>query len=43
MDLFEPSLCQSYRGGELDILAFFFILSSLFFWKARKKETSSPK
>ena len=39
--IFEPSLCQSYRGGRLDILAFFFILSSLFFWQARKKETSS--
>ena len=41
--MFEPSLCQSYRGGRLDILAFFFILGSLFLWQTRLNMMSSKK
>ena len=41
--MFEPSLCQSYRGGRLDILAFFFILGSLFLWQTRLNMLSSKK
>lgn len=39
--MYEPSLCQSYRGGRLDILAFLLILGSLFFWQTRKNMLSS--
>jgi hypothetical protein len=38
--LFEPSLCQSYRGGRVDILALFLVLFSVAMWCGRKNSSS---
>ena len=39
--LFEPSLCQSYRGGRVDILALFLVLLAVAIWLNRNCSSNS--